>query len=140
MPPNADTPQVRKLCHRTHPQPKGGGTVTPVRRATYHFAMMPVSGPKTRGGNSHEHGAHERATETRSGLPRNRPVFSRVGPYRSASAKGLPSCKRGISKGRTMTEIPSRSQPGLRSNASFCFTHATGKLQFLTNPLLPLMS
>jgi hypothetical protein len=35
MPPDADTPQVPKLCHRTHPQPEGGGTVTPVRRATY---------------------------------------------------------------------------------------------------------
>jgi hypothetical protein len=133
MPPDADTPQVRKLCYRTHPKPEGGGTVTPVRRPTYHFAVVPVSGPKTPAGNCHEHGAHDRAIETRSGLTRTRPVFSRVGPYRSGSAKG-------ISKGRTMTEIPSRSQPGLRSNASFCFTHATDKLQFPTNLLLPLMS
>ena len=52
---------------------------------------MTVSGPKTPGGNSREHGAQEHATEYRSGLPRTRPVFSLVGPDRSASAKGLPS-------------------------------------------------
>ena len=47
---------------------------------------------------------------------------------------------RGISKGRIMTVIPSRSQPGFRSNASSCFTHATDKQQFPNNnPLLPLM-
>jgi hypothetical protein len=65
--------------------------VTPVRMATYRFAVMPVSGLKTPGADSHEHGAHARATETRGGLPRTRPIFSRVGPYRSASAMGLPS-------------------------------------------------
>jgi hypothetical protein len=64
MPPDADTPQVRKLCHRTHPQPESDGTVTPVRRITYHFAVMPVSGPRTPGGNNHERSAHERATES----------------------------------------------------------------------------
>lgn len=97
MPPDADTPQVRKLCHRTHPQPEGGGTVTPVRRATYYFAVLPVSGPKTPGGNSHEHCANESATETRSGLPRTRPVFSRIGPYRSSQPRDC-HLDRGISQ------------------------------------------